>query len=98
MTDTSALKSNLPFTVIVEVSGLHNGKPRWSYLSMEVEAFWCYQRDKQVGAVDLSQYGEVIFSGEGLEVPENICKQVERDYNITDQLNDILSEASKLKK
>jgi hypothetical protein len=60
--------------------GRYNGVHTWHYVKVDALKQPLFQKAIQSGNIDVTEYGEILFSGWGKEPPESISDQI-KDYN-----------------
>lgn len=69
-----------------------NGKPFWAYMCIKPSMAKAFKDARDKGHFNLEDYGTVIESGDGHEVPPETRKRMERDYGVNhDYENQLLN-------
>jgi len=69
------------------------GKPIWAYLCMKPSMAEELSAARLKGDLDLNDFGTILESGSGHEVPEDVKKRMERDFGVNHKLEDALASA-----
>ena len=69
-----------PFKVFL-TQGKYLGVYTWKYVKIDVLKLPLFQNELKSGSIDASKYGEVLFSGWGMNPPDDIRKQVDALYS-----------------
>jgi len=72
-------KQNHNFKVYL-TQGKHLGVYTWHYVKIDLLKLPLFQKALKSGTLDVSQYGEILFSGWGVSPPDEIRKQVDAIY------------------
>lgn len=62
------------------VKGTKNGKAGWVYVLINKAMLPVFQHKVGQRGVDIAQYGEVLYSGWGMEPPEYVVKQLKKEF------------------
>lgn len=63
------------------VRGKDQGRPAWHYVHVrDKQTLPLFLKQVDTGTVDVSQFGEVLYSGWGQDPPEDIVKKIEEKY------------------
>ncbi|MBY0406437.1 MAG: hypothetical protein K2Q01_02005 [Rickettsiales bacterium] len=60
--------------------GKYLGVFTWHYVKVETQKVPVFQNALKQGTIDVSQFGEIIYSGWGLMPPDDIRKKVDELY------------------
>lgn len=60
------------------VRGTSGGRPAWFYVLIEPLRKHAFLRAIESGSLDVADYGEILFSGWGVDPPAEIVGKVER--------------------
>jgi hypothetical protein len=75
--------ADLLCTLMVLCKGYDAKKnPIWAYLCIKPSMAKSFKEARERGNIDISDYGTVIESGEGVEPSEAIKKRMEQDYGM----------------
>jgi hypothetical protein len=86
--------SDLLCTIMMLCQAQHpDGKPFWAYLVIRPSMAKAFADARDSGTMDLSDYGTIIESGEGAEVPADIQARMARDFGARDDYEDQLASA-----
>ena len=73
----NAAKKNVK---IFLTQGKYLGVYTWHYVRIDLLKFPLFQKQLKSGVIDVSKYGDIIFSGWGMNPPDDIRKQVDALY------------------
>jgi len=75
--------ADLLCTIMVLCKGFDDRKqPIWAYLCIKPSMAQSFKQARERGGFDVSEYGTVLESGNGLEPPAEIKTKMERDYGM----------------
>ncbi len=59
-----------------------NGTPFWAYMCVKPSMAQAFKEVRDRGGFNLEDYGTILESGAGTEIPPEVQKRMERDYGI----------------
>ncbi len=72
----TAILADEPGRGIFLVNGMNNGKELWHYVRVPPEKVMVFKSAVRKGSLDVSKFGEVLFSGWGKEPPKEIQQKI----------------------
>lgn len=60
----------------------HYGKPFWAYMCIKPSMAQSFQEAREKGKFNLEDYGTVLETGPGHDVPTEVATRMERDYGV----------------
>ncbi|MFO0390200.1 MAG: hypothetical protein ACK502_10870 [Alphaproteobacteria bacterium] len=87
--------SDLLCTIMMLCYAQHpDGSPFWAYLVIRPSMAKAFADARDSGApMDLADYGTIVETGEGVEVPTEVQKRMARDFGARDDYEDQLANA-----
>lgn len=86
--------ADLLCTLMVLCRGVNDkGKPFWAYMCIKPSMAKAFKEARERGNVDLEDYGTVLETGEGTDVPPDVRGRMERDYGANHDFERMLMEA-----
>ncbi len=75
--------ADLLCTIMVLCQGRReNGKPFWAYLCIRPSMAKAFKEAREKGAFNLEEFGTVIESGDGTDIPADIRRRMETEFGV----------------
>jgi hypothetical protein len=74
------------------------GKPCWAYMCIKPSMAHAFKEAREKGPFDLSNYGAIIESGDGIDPPQEVQQRMERDYGMNHNFEEELLRAAEAAK
>jgi len=74
------IRDNGKAGLIYLVTADADGKSAWYYVQIDEPKHKAFQKQMETGALDLAQYGKILYSGWGATPPEPIDARVREEY------------------
>ncbi len=67
-------------SLVYFVQGIYNGKDAWHYVLVDKTRLQLFLGKLKSGALDVAQYGSILYSGWGKKAPQYILEEIEENF------------------
>ncbi len=67
-------------SLVYFVQGVYNGKDVWHYVLVDKNKLPLFLGKLKTGALDVANYGKILYSGWGKKAPQYILEEIEESF------------------